>query len=73
MNTDSQTLRIQRWLAQGHTLTPLEALKRFGTLRLGARAWDLKRAGWPISKRMVTVGKGSRVAEYRFEQGKRKS
>ncbi len=72
MNTDSQTLRIQRWLAQGHTLTPLEALKRFGTLRLGARAWDLTRAGWPISKRMVTGGKGSRVAEYSSQTGKKR-
>ncbi len=73
MNTDSQTLRIQRWLAQGHTLTRLQALRKFSCINLPGRAWDLKRAGCPISKRMVTVGKGSRVAEYRFEQGKRKS
>jgi hypothetical protein len=71
MKAETQTLKIQRWLAQGHTLTPIEALKRFGTLRLGARAWDLKRAGWPIKSRMVNVGEGRRVAEYSFDRSRK--
>jgi hypothetical protein len=71
MKTETQTLKIQRWLAQGHALTPLDALKRFNCFRLGARCWELKQQGWPIQKRMVTVQSGSRVAEYRFETRKK--
>lgn len=65
---DSQRLSIQRHLAKGRSLTPLEALKRFGCMRLGARMWDLKREGWPVRKCMVRVGNGKRVASYRFER-----
>lgn len=68
MKTESQTLAIQRWLARGHSLTPLEALQRFNCLRLGARCWDLKQAGWPVISKLVEVGKGRRVAEYSFDR-----
>ena len=39
---------ILEWLTNGHTLTPLEALKRFGCLRLSARIHDLRAAGHDI-------------------------
>lgn len=70
MSRDSQTLAIQRHLAKGHSLTPLEALRRFNCLRLGARRWDLKQAGWPIKSTLVDVG-GKKVAEYSFDRRKR--
>ena len=65
-HTETQLLAIQRHLAKGHALTPLEALRRFNCLRLGARCWELKQAGWPVKSKMVEVGKGKRVAEYSF-------
>lgn len=71
MNHDSQTLQLQRWMAQGKSITPLEALRRFNCLRLGARCWDLKKAGWPVKSTRVDVG-GKKVASYSFEtRGKR--
>lgn len=59
----SQTHRILKHLKSGKTLTPLQALDKFGTLRLGARVLDLRQAGYPIRTTMVRKG-GARVAEY---------
>ena len=38
----SQTARIKAALLRGETLTPMDALRRFGCFRLGARIWDLR-------------------------------
>jgi hypothetical protein len=62
----SQSLAIQRHLAAGHSLTQLEALKRFGCLRLGARMHELKREHWPVRSEYVSVGNGKRVKRYWF-------
>ena len=62
----NQTAAILAHLETGATLTPLEALDRFGCFRLGARIWDLRRAGWEIEATMVPVGNGKRVASYRL-------
>ena len=60
---------IRTALDQGDELTALEALDRFGSLRLGARIHDLTREGYPIRRRMVNVmnrnGDAVRVAAYR--------
>lgn len=65
MTHDSQRLRIQRYLAKGLPLTPLKALRLFGTLRLGARIYDLREQGVRIDSFPVRVGKKF-VAEYRM-------
>jgi hypothetical protein len=62
-----QRLQILRHLAKGKTLTPLEALAKFGTLRLSGRILELKAEGWPIKSRMVRVG-SKYVAEYWYER-----
>lgn len=41
----TQTDRILRHLREHGSITPLEALREFGCMRLGARIYDLKRAG----------------------------
>lgn len=51
-------------LLAGETLTPLDALKKIGCFRLGARIWDLKRAGYEIDVKIIEVGDGKRVAAY---------
>lgn len=66
MSTRSQSDRILCYLATGRPLTPLVALRRFGTLRLGARIHELKQQRHPITSRLVKRG-GTRVAEYRLE------
>ena len=51
----SQTDAILRHLKAGRVLTPLDALHRFGTLRLAARCHDLRAAGHDIRcRRFVT-------------------
>ena len=59
----SQADRILAHLKTGKKLTPLQALQKFGTLRLGARVLELRQAGYQIKTRMVRKGR-SRVAEY---------
>ena len=59
----SQTTEILKALKRGKKLTPLEALDKFGTFRLGARILELRQAGYDIKTRMVRKGR-ARVAEY---------
>lgn len=59
----TQTAEILEHLKQGHSLTPLEALNKFGCFRLGARIWDIKHLGWDVKTRNKKVGK-KHVAEY---------
>lgn len=67
MNERTQCEAIRKHLKSGRSLTALEALQKFGSMRLGARIWDLKKQGVPIVKRMVDVGHGKeakRIARY---------
>lgn len=43
-------------LKLGQTLTPIDALKRFGCFRLGARIYDLKKAGHKIDMVLIRQG-----------------
>lgn len=55
-NSLSQTRRILAYLRGGNTITPLEALREFGTLRLGARIADIEKiVGYPPERRRVPV------------------
>lgn len=65
MNKQSQNACIAIWLKQGHTITPLEALHKFGCFRLGARIADLRKAGYNIETKMVEEN-GKRFAQYRL-------
>jgi hypothetical protein len=74
ISTDSQSLKIIRHLAQGRTLTRLEALRRFGCINLPGRIFDLRgpRGGrWKIERCMISVGNGKRVAQYSLPKAKR--
>jgi hypothetical protein len=64
MNKQAQTKRILRDLLRGWKITPLQALKRYSCLRLGARMFDIRRMGIPVESKMVDVGDGKRVAQY---------
>lgn len=61
----TQTERILVHLKKGRPISPLQALRRFGCLRLGARIWDLRRDGYRIDRKMVRRGK-KHWAEYRM-------
>ena len=49
----TQEARIFGCLIEGNTLTPLEALEKFGCLRLGARIFALRKKGVNIQMRLV--------------------
>lgn len=59
----SQAERILKHLKSGRKLTPLQALQKFGTLRLSGRVLELRQAGYDIKTTIVRRG-ASRVAQY---------
>lgn len=65
----AQTTQILSALERGESLTPLDALKRFGCMRLGARIHELKQPphGLPIQDETVEVSDGKRVKRYYLE------
>jgi primase-polymerase (primpol)-like protein len=61
----SQKQRILEHLMEGKSITPLEALKRFGCFRLGARIWDLiHKDGYAIKAEYVRTESGKKVMSY---------
>ncbi len=59
----TQANQILSALKRGEKLTPLQALKRFGCMRLAARIHELKNDGYDIKPTIIST-KGSRVARY---------
>lgn len=59
----SQEKVILSALKRREFLTPLEALKRYGCLRLAARVKDLRDKGIKVKTTMIEVD-GARVARY---------
>jgi hypothetical protein len=66
MSIASQGEQILNHLRAGKHLTAMEALQRFGCLRLAARIKDLKDDGHAIDSRMVELANGKKVASYRM-------
>jgi hypothetical protein len=60
----TQASRILDYLLAGHRLTPLDALNRFGCMRLAARIHELRRQGYSIEEQTVQTPTGKRVAQY---------
>jgi hypothetical protein len=54
----TQTDMIRAHLEAGNAITALSALKHYGCLRLSGRIYDIKKAGYPVAKRMVRVSDG---------------
>ncbi len=69
MTTSTQNAQILAHLKSGKSITPLEALSEYGCFRLGARVYDLKQEGHPITGDMVELPTGKRVKEYRLSEG----
>ena len=61
-----QSTQILAHLKAGKTITPLDALKKFYCLRLGARIHDLRARGHAIENVWHTTSDGKRVARYRL-------
>ena len=59
----TQTQAIYEYLKQGNSITPLDALQKFGCFRLGARIWELKQQGLNIQMDMIRHN-GKHFARY---------
>jgi len=60
----SQESMIKEHLSLGYTLTPIEALNKFGCFRLAAVVFDLKEQGMNIKTKIIE-NNGKRFAEYK--------
>ena len=64
----TQNEMILRYMKEFGSITPWEAMREFGCMRLGARIYDLKRDGVGIIKKTITnknrFGKTVRFAQY---------
>ena len=63
-SSKSQTDMILEWMLSGKTITPLEALHRFGCTRLAARIADIKARGYLVYSEFVTTLGGKKVKQY---------
>jgi len=59
------TQKIKSWLLTGHKITPLQALEKWGCMRLGARIYDLRKEGYYVISEMITKN-GKTFAQYRM-------
>ena len=60
----TQNSRILQHLLDGNSITPIEALEKFGCFRLGARIFELRNQGFYIDMKPVDNGKGNKFAKY---------
>lgn len=60
----TQRLKILSHLQEGEPITSLDALERFGCMRLASRISELKNKGLPIKSRFIRTEKGKQVKEY---------
>jgi hypothetical protein len=61
----TQTDAIRSFLLEGNSLTPIDALERFGCFRLAARIDDLRREGFDIET-IKERQNGKSYARYRL-------
>ena len=57
------TKKLRKHLEAGRSITPLQALDKWGCMRLGARILELRQEGWNIITETVKKN-GKRYAKY---------
>lgn len=67
MSTRSQLTQILNHLKRGRSLTAIQALNKFGCMRLSARILDLKEMGYSIASDYIKQD-GKRFARYRLAE-----
>lgn len=60
----TQKANVRAWLLKGYSITPLEALNRFGIFRLAAVVHELRDEGLDIVTEKIQVSPKKRVAMY---------
>lgn len=61
----NQKQQIAKYLSKGKSITPMDALKKFGCFRLAARIADLRNEGVNIATKIVTK-EGKSYASYKL-------
>jgi hypothetical protein len=61
----SITSKLESWLMRGYGITPLQALEKWGCMRLSARIEELRKSGYPIVTEMAKKN-GKTFARYRM-------
>lgn len=68
----SQADMILMFMRENGSITPLDAIREFGCLRLGARIYDLRKRGYSISRKLDKstnrYGKTVTYARYMIEE-----
>lgn len=68
----TQEQQVLDYMEQFGSITQLEAIRDLGIMRLGARVFDLRAAGYPIKREMETAknryGKPVTYARYTLER-----
>ena len=68
----TQCERVLKYMEDFGSINPMQAMKDLGVMRLGARIFDLKKAGHKITRRTVTgrnrYGAPVIYAEYKLEE-----
>jgi hypothetical protein len=62
----STTKKIKSWLLSGRKITPLQALEKWGCMRLSARILELRNEGLDIRTTPITRN-GKTFAQYHYE------
>jgi hypothetical protein len=65
----STTKKIKSWLLQGRKITPLQALSKWGCMRLSARILELRKEGHDIRTKLITRN-GKTFAQYYLYESK---
>ena len=60
----TQKANVRAWLLKGRSITPLEALNKFGIFRLAAVVHELRDEGMDIITEKFQVSPKKRVAKY---------
>lgn len=64
----TQVQQILDYLLSGGKITPLEALEKFGSFRLGARIADIKEMGYEIESKFISTPTQKKVKQYWLKQ-----
>lgn len=68
---DTKTAKVKEHLLRGESITPKEAYLKYGTMRLSAIIFNLKKDGMDIRKEMIyrekADGRMDRFAKYSLE------
>lgn len=62
----SQKEQIKDALLRGEVITPMDALRKFGTMKLTTRVSELIRDGFPVVKKWVKLPNGKQVMSYKI-------